>query len=146
MPNDKFKFQQVSSFDTSKYTGGLFYNVSLNKTVYFCSIYVWKHVLCMYVFLVTINHVSLFIVFLATSSIFETQYIQGQKNIFLFYPAPGPKIISFSFFLSFFIDLSFSFIFISWRLITLQYCSGFCHTLTWISFSDVSLVLLLHQT
>ena len=27
----------------------------------------------------------------------------------------------------------FSFIFISWRLITLQYCSGFCHPLTWIS-------------
>ena len=27
----------------------------------------------------------------------------------------------------------FSFIFISWRLITLQYCSGFCHTLTWLS-------------
>ena len=25
---------------------------------------------------------------------------------------------------------SFSFIFISWRLITLQYCSGFCHSLT----------------
>ena len=25
------------------------------------------------------------------------------------------------------------FIFISWRLITLQYCRGFCHTLTWIS-------------
>ena len=25
------------------------------------------------------------------------------------------------------------FIFISWRLITLQYCSGFCHTLIWIS-------------
>ena len=24
----------------------------------------------------------------------------------------------------------FSFIFITWRLITLQYCSGFCHTLT----------------
>ena len=24
----------------------------------------------------------------------------------------------------------FSFIFVSWRLITLQYCSGFCHTLT----------------
>ena len=23
----------------------------------------------------------------------------------------------------------FSFVFISWRLITLQYCSGFCHTL-----------------
>ena len=27
----------------------------------------------------------------------------------------------------------FSFIFIGWRLITLQYCSGFCHTLIWIS-------------
>ena len=27
----------------------------------------------------------------------------------------------------------FSFIFISWRLITLQYCSAFGHTLTWIS-------------
>ena len=27
----------------------------------------------------------------------------------------------------------FPFIFISWRLITLQYCSGFCHTLMWIS-------------
>ena len=27
----------------------------------------------------------------------------------------------------------FSLIFISWRLSTLQYCSGFCHTLTWIS-------------
>ena len=29
--------------------------------------------------------------------------------------------------------LFFPFIFISWRLITLQYCSGFCHTLTWTS-------------
>ena len=28
---------------------------------------------------------------------------------------------------------SFLFFLISWRLITLQYCSGFCHTLTWIS-------------
>ena len=24
-------------------------------------------------------------------------------------------------------------IYVNWRLITLQYCSGFCHTLTWIS-------------
>ena len=29
--------------------------------------------------------------------------------------------------------LSLFFFLISWRLITLQYCSGFCHTLTWIS-------------
>ena len=27
----------------------------------------------------------------------------------------------------------FPIIFISWRLIILQYCSGFCHSLTWIS-------------
>ena len=33
----------------------------------------------------------------------------------------------------FFFFFFFSFVFISWRLITLQYCSGFCHTLTWIS-------------
>ena len=32
-----------------------------------------------------------------------------------------------------FVCLFFSFIFISWRLITLQYCSDFCHTLTWLS-------------
>ena len=30
-------------------------------------------------------------------------------------------------------SLFFLFIFISWRLITLQYCSDFCHTFTWIS-------------
>ena len=29
--------------------------------------------------------------------------------------------------------LFFSFIYISWRLITLQYCGVFCHTLAWIS-------------
>ena len=34
---------------------------------------------------------------------------------------------------NFFIFYFFPFIFVSWRLITLQYCSGFCHTLTWIS-------------
>ena len=44
---------------------------------------------------------------------------------FRLHPCPGYCI-----FLFYFI---FSFIFISWRLITLQYCSGFCHTLTWIS-------------
>ena len=30
----------------------------------------------------------------------------------------------------FFLICFVSFIFISWRLITLQYCSGFCHTFT----------------
>ena len=39
------------------------------------------------------------------------------------------------FFLFFYLLFSFffSFIFIGWRLITSQHCSGFCHTLTWIS-------------
>ena len=37
------------------------------------------------------------------------------------------------FFFNYFFNYFFSFIFISWRLITLLYCSGFCHTLTWIS-------------
>ena len=49
--------------------------------------------------------------------------------------SPGISILMFEkhwlIFLTFF--LFFSFIFISWRLITLQYCSGFCHTLTWFS-------------
>ena len=35
--------------------------------------------------------------------------------------------------LSFFFFFSFILFFISWRLITLQYCSGFCHTLKLIS-------------
>ena len=33
----------------------------------------------------------------------------------------------------YFFILFIYFFFISWRLITLQYCSGFCHTLKWIS-------------
>ena len=41
---------------------------------------------------------------------------------------PPETLIYYIFFL-----FSFSFIFISWRLNTLQYCSGFCHTLTWIN-------------
>ena len=40
----------------------------------------------------------------------------------------GSSIFSF-----FFCCCCFPFIFISWRLITIQYYSGFCHTLTWIS-------------
>ena len=30
-------------------------------------------------------------------------------------------------------NLFYSFIYFNWRLITLQYCGGFCHTFTWIS-------------
>ena len=38
-----------------------------------------------------------------------------------------------------FLCFFFPFIFISWKLITLQYCSGFCHTLTWISHGFTSI-------
>ena len=43
-----------------------------------------------------------------------------------------PEHLFFFFFFFLFVFKSFfpPFIFISWRLITLQYCSGFCHTLT----------------
>ena len=37
------------------------------------------------------------------------------------------------FFIFIFLLLFFKFTYFNWRLITLQYCSGFCHTLTWIS-------------
>ena len=46
-------------------------------------------------------------------------------------PGPGENLPEFSILLiSLFVCLFFPFIFISWRLIILQYCSGFCHTLT----------------
>ena len=32
-----------------------------------------------------------------------------------------------------FFFFKFQFIYFNWRLITFQYCSGFCHTLTWVS-------------
>ena len=35
--------------------------------------------------------------------------------------------------LDFYLFIYVCLFFISWRLITLQYCSGFCHTLKWIS-------------
>ena len=53
--------------------------------------------------------------------------VQHKGNDFFFY------ILIFFLFLFFVFLFSFSFTFISWKLITLQYCSGFCHTLTWIS-------------
>ena len=43
------------------------------------------------------------------------------------------SFFSFFFFWDYFINGFFFILFISWRLITLQYCSGFCHTLTCIS-------------
>ena len=57
-------------------------------------------------------------------------YVSVQIILFSRYiPRSGIAVSYGSFICSFF----FSFILISWRLITLHYCSGFCHTLTWIS-------------
>ena len=47
--------------------------------------------------------------------------------------AEVPKLICICIFFCCVCVFFFPFILISWRLITLQYCSGFCHTLTWIS-------------
>ena len=44
----------------------------------------------------------------------------------------SPIVYSFFFFFEWH-NILYSFFFLSWRLITLQYCSGFCHTLKWIS-------------
>ena len=46
---------------------------------------------------------------------------------------PDPAIKLGSHIVGRFFFLLFIYLFISWRLITLQYCSGFCHTLKWIS-------------
>ena len=48
-------------------------------------------------------------------------------------PDPGIKPTMLFFFCFSFFYFLFIYFFISWRLIILQYCSGFCHTLTWIS-------------
>ena len=39
-----------------------------------------------------------------------------------------------------------SFIYFNWRLSTLQYCSGFCHTLTWISQIDIFWAVVLEKS
>ena len=41
------------------------------------------------------------------------------------------------------LSFCFSFIFISWRLIISQHCSGFCHTLIWISHGVTCIPLLI---
>ena len=59
----------------------------------------------------------------------EPRSLPAREVLLLIILSPTP--IFCCFFL--FIFLFFSFMFISWKLIALQYCSGFCHTLTWIS-------------
>ena len=54
--------------------------------------------------------------------IFPCQYISPPQFFFFFW-----NVVTYATY------FFFPFIFISLRLINLQYCSGFCHTLTWIS-------------
>ena len=61
------------------------------------------------------------------NSLNETlKYFFFNRNTFFIWTG---KILCFYLFFFFFPPI----IFISWRLITLQYCSSFCHTLIWIS-------------
>ena len=70
-------------------------------------------------------------------SAFEFHFLIGLPSLQRTLPL-GPYFPTVSIILFFYF---FSFIFISWRLITLQYCSGFCHTLTWIS-HGLSIILI----
>ena len=71
---------------------------------------------------------------LRRSAIFTVQlshpYVTAGKTIALTGRTFVGKVMSLLFFL-----ICFK---ISWKLITLQYCSGFCHSLTWISFNMLS--------
>ena len=68
--------------------------------------------------------------FQKTSSCFHWVVLLVFWCLIIFFFFFWPEVFIYLFF-SFF--LFFFFFLISWRLITLQYCSGFCHTLTWIS-------------
>ena len=64
----------------------------------------------------------------AQSGSLQESSLKSLENLLSLWVSLG--LLSFSYK---FIYLFFSFIFISWRLITLHYYTGFCHTLTWIS-------------
>ena len=77
------------------------------------------------------------------TSFFNIRLFVYIDNVCLVYP-PSLIVQLYITFCSFYISTCFFtlyflcygdsiFFFISWRLITLQYCSSFCHTLTWIS-------------
>ena len=58
------------------------------------------------------------------SSMLETDRVVGSTTL------PSSGLAPQRYCDNIFLFLFFSFIFISWRLITSQHCSGFCHTLT----------------
>ena len=62
-------------------------------------------------------------------TVVTSQSLRSPKYFFLIFFFFFTFLLIYLFFLLHFFPL----IFISWRLITLQYCSGFYHTLTWIS-------------
>ena len=88
--------------------------------------------LCWQVFRCLFHDLSSFLSLFLYSLFSETSWVrvwdksgelQTQPALSPFIP---PDLVNIFFFF-------FSFIFISWRLITSQHFSGFCHTLTWIS-------------
>ena len=97
-----------------------------------CSLLTYKKAIDFCIFTLLLPCYNLLLVPGIFVCIFKIFYIdnnviceQGQFYFFL------PSLHTFYVLLFYF--YFFPFILISWRLITLQYCSGFCHTLTWIS-------------
>ena len=74
---------------------------------------------------------SLVFSFLLSSSICSPLWTLNIFNILIFFYCFLHLFLSLPILLLFL--FYFIYFLISWRLITLQYCSGFCHTLTWIS-------------
>ena len=93
---------------------------------YFMYMHIFPYVLLFFFFL---THTSLSIIRFWAWLVFHLSVLNSTLFVCLF--------LKFRFKFSCFLkkDILFYFILfvISWRLITLQYCSGFCHTLTWFS-------------
>ena len=101
----------------------------------FSSTTIWKH---QFLTLNLLNGPTLKSIYVASSLVFHLSSLCSSKSLGIIQPviinkhSNGKQISSILlFYQKYFIY--FLFFFISWRLIILQYCSGFCHTLTWIS-------------
>ena len=84
--------------------------------------------ICIYTYMCT--HIYTYTQYMHTY-IYMYTYIYMHTHTPIFSKLFSPLFLHFVYLFIYF--YFFPFIFNSWRLITLQYCSGFCHTLTWIS-------------
>ena len=79
---------------------------------------------------ITLNYMLIWGGLISLLVYFSKQWTQYVCSSFLWFLSSSFKKL----YLFIYFGCTGSFFFlISWRLITLQYCSGFCHTLTWIS-------------